>query len=125
MVSGAIIFLAGEWFASLFTDDAKVIGIAKDYLFVAAITLPSYVVLFQTVFMLQGLKKPIYALWVGLYRQIVAPCIVFWFLAFLLDWKLWGIWWGIFMVTWSAALFMFWFGRWKLNRVERAAAVAA
>jgi Na+-driven multidrug efflux pump len=52
----------------------------------------------------------------------VAPCLVFWLLAFKLDWKLPGIWWGIFLVTWSAALFMLWFGRWKLRQVERAAA---
>jgi Na+-driven multidrug efflux pump len=70
--------------------------------------------------MLQGLKKPIYGLWVGLYRQIVAPCLVFWLLAFYLDWGMPGVWWGIFLVTWSAALFMLWFGGWKLRRIEAA-----
>ena len=53
-----------------------------------------------------------------LYRQIVAPGLAFWLLAFQLDWKLRGIWWGIFLVTWSAALFLFWFGRWKLRQME-------
>jgi Na+-driven multidrug efflux pump len=95
-----------------------VIRIGTDYLRVASITLCSYVILFQTVFMLQGLKKPIYGLWVGLYRQLLAPALVFWLLAFHLDWKLHGIWWGILLVTWSAALFMLWFGTWKLGRVE-------
>jgi Na+-driven multidrug efflux pump len=97
------------------------VRIGAEYLRIAAITLCSYVILFQTVFMLQGLKKPVYGLWVGLYRQIVAPCVVFWLLAFQLGWELRGIWWGIFGVTWSAALFMAWFGRWKLRQVEAAA----
>jgi putative MATE family efflux protein len=119
--SGVLIYFSGGWFMSLFTDDAAVRAFGSDYLKVAAITLPSYVILFQTVFMLQGLKKPVYAIWVGLYRQILAPCAVFWLLAFHLDWKLRGIWWGIFLVTWSAALFMGWFGRWKLGKVEAAA----
>jgi Na+-driven multidrug efflux pump len=101
-----------------FTADATVIGIGAGYLRVAAITLCSYVILFQTVYLLQGLKKPIYGLWVGLYRQLVAPCLVFWLLAFQLDWKLAGIWWGIFLVTWSAALFMLWFRGCKFTRLE-------
>jgi putative MATE family efflux protein len=117
-VSGVIVFFGGGWFMGLFTDDARVRAIGAEYLRIAALTLCAYVILFQTVFMLQGLKKPIYALWVGVYRQLVAPCLVFWLLAFQLGWELRGIWWGIFLVTWSAALFMFWFGRWKLQRVE-------
>lgn len=131
VVSGFVLFFAGESMMSWFTRDATVRRIGGEYLRIAAFTMCSYVILYQTVFMLQGLKRPIYGLWVGLYRQIVAPGLVFWLLAFKLDWKLRGIWWGIFLVTWSAALFMLWFGRWKLRRIEqvalsaRAASVAA
>lgn len=122
LASGVVVFFAGKSMMGWFTDDAAVKGIGADYLRVAAITLGSYVILFQTVFMLQGLKKPLYGLWVGLYRQIVAPCLVFWLLAFQLGWELTGIWWGIFGVTWSAALFMLWFGDWKLRRMAQASA---
>jgi putative MATE family efflux protein len=118
LAAGAIVFLGGGYMMAWFTSDPVVIRIGTDYLRVASITLCSYVILFQTVFMLQGLKKPIYGLWVGLYRQLLAPALVFWLLAFHLDWKLHGIWWGILLVTWSAALFMLWFGTWKLGRVE-------
>lgn len=120
VVSGVIIFFAGSRLVDLFTDDKTVTAIGGQYLRVAAITLCSYVILFQTVFMLQGLKKPLYGLWLGIYRQLIGPGCVFWLLAFKLGWGLPGIWWGIFSVTWSAALFMFWFGRWKLRRVEAA-----
>jgi putative MATE family efflux protein len=125
LAAGVIVFFGGGRMMALFTADPVVVGIGTDYLRVASITLCSYVILFQTVFMLQGLKKPIYGLWIGIYRQLVAPCAVFWLLAFHLDWKLPGIWWGIFLVTWSAALFMLWFGNWKLHRIENAAASAA
>jgi len=124
LASGLVVYFAGGWFVGLFTEDAGVRAIGAQYLRVAAITLCSYVILFQTVFMLQGLKKPLYGLWVGIYRQLAGPCLVFWLLAFRFGWGLAGIWWGIFSVTWSAALFMFWFGRWKLGQVERAAATA-
>jgi putative MATE family efflux protein len=123
--AGAVVFLAGRRLMALFTDDPTVIATGADYLRVAAITLCSYVILFQTVYLLQGLKKPIYSLWVGIYRQVAAPCLVFWWLAFELDWRLWGIWWGIFLVTWSAALFMLWFGDWKLRRIEASAVETA
>jgi putative MATE family efflux protein len=121
LTAGVLLLVGGELMMGWFTRDAEVVEIGAEYLRIAAITLPSYVVLFQTVWMLQGLKRPIYGLWVGIYRQLVAPGIVFWLLAFQLDWKLPGIWWGIFLVTWSAAVFMGWFGRWKLREVERLA----
>lgn len=124
LISGVLIYFGGARFVDLFTDDNSVKAIGGQYLRVAAITLCAYVILFQTVFMLQGLKRPLYGLWVGLYRQLVGPGIVFWLLAFKLGWGLPGIWWGIFSVTWSAALFMLWFGRWKLRRVETAALVS-
>lgn len=125
VVSGITIFFAGGWLVRVFTQDPRVNAIGAQYLKVAAITSCAYVILFQTVFMLQGLKKPLYGLWVGLYRQLVGPGLVFWLLAFKLGWGLPGIWWGIFSVTWSAALFMLWFGRWMLRQVEAAAVSAA
>lgn len=104
LAGGAAIFVLRESIMSIFTDDSRVIANGSDYLAIASITLAAYVILFQTVFMLQGLKRPMYAVWIGIYRQIVAPLLVFQVLAFGLDWKLHGIWWGIFFVTWSAAL---------------------
>ena len=123
LAAGVVVYFAGGRMMAWFTRDEVVVGIGAGYLRVASITLCSYVILFQTVYLLQGLKKPIYGLWVGLYRQLVAPCLVFWLLAFELDWQLAGIWWGIFLVTWSAALFMLWFGGWKLKAIERASEV--
>lgn len=119
-VAGVLLFLFGGAMMGWFTGDREVVRIGAEYLRIASITLGSYVILFQSVFMLQGLKKPIYGLWVGLYRQIVAPCLVFWLLAFQFGWGMKGVWWGIFLVTWSAALFMLWFGGWKLSRIEAA-----
>lgn len=118
MVAGGIgIWLLATPLMDAFTDDQTVIRIGAEYLRIAAITLPSYVILFQTVYMLQGLKRPMYALWIGLYRQIVAPYLVFSYLAFHLDWKLDGIWWGVFLVTWSAAIVTLFYGRLVLRRI--------
>ena len=117
LAGGLVLYLTCTPLMAFFTSDQEVITIGADYLKIAAITLCSYVVLFQTVFMLQGLKRPLYAIWIGLYRQIVAPCLVFYLLAFVLEWRLFGIWWGIFLVTWSAAIVTWIYGRWTLNRI--------
>lgn len=111
MVGGGVVlyFLRGSAM-QLFTQDSSVVEHGGDYLGIAAITLAAYPMLFVTVFMLQGLKRPAYGLWIGLYRQIAAPMLIFNGLAFTLGYGLWGVWWGIGLVTWSAALLTLWWG---------------
>ena len=105
IVGGVVLVIWREPLMRIFTKDTGVIQRGSDYLLAASLTLCAYVILFQTVYMLQGLKKPMYGMWIGIYRQIVAPVLVFQGLAFTLGWGLWGIWWGVCLVTWSAALF--------------------
>jgi putative MATE family efflux protein len=113
---GVLVYLVRGHAMAWFTADAKVISNGADYLGVAAVTLCAYPVLFVTVFMLQGLKMPAFGLWMGLYRQILAPIVVFHVLAITLGWQLWGIWWGICLVTWSGSLFTLWWGSRVLRR---------
>lgn len=106
-----------------FTADATVISHGRDYLGIAAITLAAYPILFITVFMLQGMKRPAYGLWMGLYRQIAAPMLVFNLLAFTFAGGTWGVWWGISLVNWSAALFALWWGARSLRRMLASASL--
>lgn len=105
VIGGLLVLLLREPAMRLFTQDEAVIAHGRDYLLSAALTLAAYPILFVTVFAMQGIKKPAYGLWIGLYRQLAAPLVVYHTLAFTLGWGLWGVWWGICMVTWSAALF--------------------
>jgi len=115
-IGGLLVWLLREPAMRLFTHDAKVIGHGRDYLLIASVTLAAYPILFVTVFAMQGIKRPAYGLWIGLYRQIAAPIIVFHTLAFTLGWGLWGVWWGISLVTWSAALFALAWGWFQIGR---------
>jgi len=112
---GVIVWAAREPAMRLFTGDAAVIAHGGNYLAAAACTLAAYPILFVTVFTMQGLKRPAYGLWIGLYRQAAAPIVVFNTLAFALGLGLWGVWWGICLVNWSAALFALWWG-WRAVR---------
>ena len=99
----------------LFTSDPAVIQKGQDYLSAAAPTLTAYSILFVTVFMMQGLKRPGYGLWMGFSRQVVAPLFIVHTLVHGFGWGLWGVWIGISFVTWSAAVFALWWG-WRTLR---------
>ena len=104
-VSMIIVFVFPHLIMKIFTNDQAVLKIGAFYLKISAFIYWAYIILFVAVAALQGLKRPSYAIWIGLYRQIVAPAIVFYVLASQLGMGLSGIWWGIFLVTWSATIF--------------------
>ena len=104
MAGGTLaVFVAAGLLIGLFTADAEVIAAGQGYFRINAFALGSYVVLYVNNAALQGLQKPVFALWIGLFRQLAAPLILFPLLAFTIGWGLTGIWWGILIVNWSAA----------------------
>jgi len=104
---------------SFFTSDPTVIAIGIQCLKVEALVFPAYVLLYICVSAMQGIKQPLFALWIGLYRQIAAPAAVFHLLAIVMGWGIIGIWWGVFTVTWSAALIVVFYVTWVLKRLEK------
>ncbi len=102
-VALAIFFLARE-LMGLFTTDPDVVAIGIGYLHVAVFVFGAYMILYINVFALQGLKKPLFAVWIGVFRQIALPVPVFYILAHRFGFGIKGIWWGIFLVTWTAAV---------------------
>lgn len=119
LAGGVFVWVFGQMLVQVFTRNPEVIRYGGDYLKVAALTLAAYPILFVTVFMMQGLKRPSYGLWIGIYRQVAAPVVVFHTLAFTLGWGLHGVWFGVMVVNWSAAVFALWWG-WRVTRVPAA-----
>jgi putative MATE family efflux protein len=66
---GVCVWFLGETLMRVFTTDAEIIRKGGGYLRVAAVTLAAYPILFVTVFMMQGLKRPGYGLWIGIYQK--------------------------------------------------------
>lgn len=106
---GLLLIIAAGFMMRFFADNPDVIRIGTTYLRIDALVLYAYVVLFVNVAALQGLKKPMFAVWMGLYRQIAAPMAVFYLFSHVFGWGVTGIWWGIFVVTWSGAVFTFFY----------------
>jgi putative MATE family efflux protein len=119
---GCVLLLAGaRLLMSRFTSDETVIAIGTRYLHIAAFVGFAYVTLFINLSALQGLKRPVLALWLGLGRQIVAPLIVFTLATRVWHTGLDGIWWGIFGITWTAALLAIVLARREVSHAERMA----
>ncbi len=88
----------------VFTSDRSVIETGVGFLSVEAYILPAYVLLYISVSAMQGIKMPMFGLFIGMYRQIAGPAFVFHLFTTVMGLGLIGIWWGIFGITWSAAL---------------------
>lgn len=116
-VGGVLVFFLAPYLMDLFTDDPAVLASGKLYLRIDALVLYAYVVLFVHVSALQGMKKPLFALIIGIYRQIAAPIAVFYLLSIAAGMGVKGIWWGICIITWSAALIAFFYARQKMKQV--------
>jgi putative MATE family efflux protein len=99
----------------IFTSDPQVISIGKEYLGIAILFYFAYIFLNVSVSTLQGIRKPMYAIFVGTYRQFLLPLPLFIILSLYLGWGTKGIWWGIFFANWSAAIFTFFYTRRKLQ----------
>jgi putative MATE family efflux protein len=99
-----LVFFFARYLLVLFTKDPEVIVAGEQYLRIAALLMGAYVVMYINNAALQGLQKPLFAIWIGIYRQLVAPLVAFWLLAVMLGYGVSGVWWGVFSVNWSAAL---------------------
>ena len=106
----------------LFTTDAQVVAIGTFYLRISAFILYAYVVLYVNVAALQGVKRPGYGLVIGVVRQIALPLMIFPSFIHVLGLGIAGIWWGIFVITWSAAGVTFFYARAGLKRMLDATA---
>lgn len=95
VVACPALWFGGEWAIGLFTDDPEVIGIGVSYLHVDGFVLPFYMMLFSINSFLQALQKPIWTLWIGIYRQGIAVALFVWLFVRVLEFDIWGVWFGV------------------------------
>jgi len=75
---GAIFMLLCAYIlAPIFTDSINVLNEAQIYLKVNAILLLAYILIFVNVSFLQAIKRPKMIFYIGLFRQIIMPIILF------------------------------------------------
>jgi putative MATE family efflux protein len=109
MLAGSVaLWLFGSYAIAFFTDDPEVIKIGKSYLNVDGFLLPVYVLLFGVNSLLQAFKKPIWTLWIGIYRQGFGVFVFSYILTQVFGMGYIGIWFGIAISVVTGFLFSLW-----------------
>ena len=90
-----ILWLGAGLAMGFFTDDPEVQKIGTGYLHFDAILLPVYALLFIINSLLQALKRPIFVLWISIYRQGFGVAFFVWLFLTLRGWDIWSVWFGI------------------------------
>ncbi len=110
----SVFLLFAQYLAGLLSSDAMVIEQTALYLRVSGVASYGFVVIFIYIAMLQGIGKPTVIMPVSIYRQLVAPIIVFSLLAWM-GWGILSLWIGLDMIIFSSALFLWWYGERELK----------
>lgn len=112
------IFLFAEPLMRLFTADPAVVAIGAEYLRIDAFTLYGYVMIFVPTSALQGMKRPQFAIWLGISRQVIAPFALFTLTTKILGYGTISLWLVILCVVWISAGVAFWFTRKTIKQVQ-------
>ncbi|MEM9433130.1 MAG: MATE family efflux transporter [Pseudomonadota bacterium] len=90
-----ILWFGGVYAMRVFTDNPDVVAIGVSYLRVDSFLFPIYMMLFAINSFLQALKRPVWTLWISIYRQGFGVAFFVWVFVGLLSFDVWGVWFGI------------------------------
>lgn len=116
ILGGLIIYPFAPQLIGLFNSDPDVIRAGTVYLRIEVFAFPTYVILNILISVLQGIKKPNFAVFIGLYRQILLPLILFRLLGTALGLGIEGVWWGIVLINWSAVIITYFYNKRLLKK---------
>ncbi len=114
-LSAFLIF--AEELAGLLTSDPLVIKQTALYLRISVLGSYGFVVIFLYIAMLQGVGKPMVIMPLSIYRQLLAPIILFSVLAYVGADIIW-FWIGLTFIIFSSAIFLWWYGEKMLKSID-------
>jgi putative MATE family efflux protein len=109
LIGLGILFLTHTWLISRFDNDVEVIAYGSDYITVMMLLFFGYVTHFVCVATLQGMKRPIMIFYVGAFRQLFAPSIVYFFIVYVWHLAFIWMWIGLGLIVYSSALVLLWY----------------
>jgi putative MATE family efflux protein len=121
LIGMALLLIFSSVAVGLFSDDPQVVFEGVRYLRISSLALFAYSALFISVSALQGIKRPIFIIFLGVSRQVIAPVIIFGILLHFYPQQVSVIWWATISIVWSAALVCMLYARAALKKklVER------
>jgi Na+-driven multidrug efflux pump len=103
-LGAVLVFLARSPLFAMFTTDPSVRALGTVYLGLAVLAFPAYALVVLGAGALQGLRRPLPALLIGVGRHVVAPPAVLWFLDVGLGLGFRGLALGVPLVSWIGAI---------------------
>lgn len=104
--SGIIIFLLSEAIIGIFSNDLEVIKFGSTYLKIAAFIGPIYPVFFISHALFTALKKTFLIFYSNLFRMIIFPLIIVWFILNIMDGYYNEIFYGLLIMNWVFGFIM-------------------
>ena len=103
-------YIFGDTFASLLTSDPKVIEQTVLYLRICGFAFFGFVVIFIYISYLQGIQKPAIIFPLSVYRQVIAPIMLFTLFSYF-DFEIYSLWLGLDAIIFSAAFYIWWYSK--------------
>lgn len=99
-----VLWLSGKWLVAQFDPNLEVITYGTTYIYVMLFLFCGYVTHFACVATLQGIKKPPMIFYVGFFRQILAPSIVYTLIVSYCELSFIWMWIGLGGIVYSSAI---------------------
>jgi Na+-driven multidrug efflux pump len=106
-----------------FTDAEAIQRTGITYLRIDALAFYAYVVLFQSVALLQAMRKPMFPMYLGIARQLVIPAMINYVLIVLWDYPMVSMFYTIVIVVMVSAVIAHFYTRREIGRLPQAAVV--
>lgn len=117
LIGTAVIVPLAPFLIQIFDNSNDVVNAGKTYLRIEAIAFTTYVFINVNNSTIQGIKKPRFAIILGVYRQIL-PFGLFYLLGTTFGLGIYGVWWGIVIINWSAVLLSHTYTTYRLNHIS-------
>ncbi len=97
---------------------AEIVRLGREYTTVILGLFWGYIFLFITISALQSVKRPMFGLWMGLFRQVILPIVAF-TLVLRSGGNYLDIWWSIFGIVWFSAIIAIVYGMRVFRSLEK------
>lgn len=118
VVSIPVMYFLSPMAMGLFSDDSAIKNTGVTYLRIDTLAFYAYVVLFQSVAILQAMQKPMFPMYLGIARQLVVPASINYVLIVMWDYPMVSMFYTIVTVVILSAIIAFFYTTREINRVK-------
>jgi putative MATE family efflux protein len=112
-----LIFPLARVLVSVFAKSPEVVNAGVGYLRISIFAFNAYMLINISLSVMQAVKRPNIAMFIGFYRQVVLPAGIFYLLGTTFGLGVKGVWYGIVLINWSAVAIVLLYTRSVLHKL--------